>query len=177
MKCFLFFVAAAFLFAGCGSEPVVRNVADAPGSVNSPISANANVSQGNAADVSARSVGGVAKRMEEKQVVDIPAANRPPLRFEAAADNSEVATTMNPEGLITEIRVFKSHPQIAKIEAVWMGTKVRALKIQLRNGQIREVKTERFEKLRTAPTHVLMELAGLKPPPPPVDPSQQAEKK
>ena len=104
------------------------------------------------------------ERINRDRIDVNPAATPLPLKFRKAAENSEVATTMNTEGDIFEVRVFKNHPQIAKVEATWVDAKEKALKIYLRNGQILEVKTDRLTDLASATASQLLEIGGLKTP-------------
>lgn len=105
--------------------------------------------------------GSVAGKRERK-IVDAPASGTPPpLNFREAAEDSEIAVTMNSDGSILEIRKFNTDPQLSRIEATWSGPKEKSLKIFLRRGKVLNVKTDRIQNLQTAPTSLLLEIAGL----------------
>ena len=83
-------------------------------------------------------------------------------QFHPAAENSESAITMNRDGSVTEIRVFKSHPQLAKVEATSFGTNGKQVKFYLRSGKVLEVKTDHLGNLQTVTTKELLAIAGTK---------------
>ena len=95
------------------------------------------------------------------KMIDSPASGPPPLQFRKAAEDSEIATSMNERGEVVETRVFKSHPQIVRAEAVWKNAKDALLKITLRDGKTIDVKTDRLVNLQTATTRDLMEISGI----------------
>lgn len=103
-------------------------------------------------------------RINRDRIDANPSATPLPLKFKKAAENSEAAITMNTDGSIFEVRVFKSHPQLAKVEATWLDAKEKALKFYLKNGQVLEVKTDRVADLPSTPAAQLLEIAGLKAP-------------
>ena len=70
-----------------------------------------------------------------------------PLQFRAAPGNSEIATTMNASGRPVEIRVFRSDPNIARVESTWLDEKQRLLRITFKDGRIIETKTDKFNSL------------------------------
>ena len=67
---------------------------------------------------------------------------------------------MNEQGQPVEVRVFKDNAQLDRVEAVWLGANQMLLRITLRNGQTREVRTDRIKNLSSAPAELLIELAG-----------------
>ena len=70
---------------------------------------------------------------------------------------------MKPNGQVFEIRVFRSHPQLAKVEATWIGVNEKDVKIFLRNGAMREVNTDQIANLKSATAGELLQLAGIGP--------------
>lgn len=90
----------------------------------------------------------------------VPLGTPPPLEFRKGAENSLTATTMNDEGQAVEVRIFKDHPQLARVEATWLGPKEKLLRITLRNGSVVEVHTDKLSTLATATTQQLIQLAG-----------------
>ncbi|HEV7701037.1 MAG TPA: hypothetical protein VGO43_12460 [Pyrinomonadaceae bacterium] len=81
------------------------------------------------------------------------------LQYRAGAENSQTATTMNSAGQAIEIRVFKTHPRLARVEAVWLDEKAKILKFTFRDGRTSEVRTDKVASLVTASTQALMEIA------------------
>lgn len=86
-----------------------------------------------------------------------------PLRFQPAAEDSETAFSMNNIGQMYSIRVFRNHPQLAKVESVWVNKKDKELKIFLKDGRVLELTTDRILNLKQATTAQLLELAGIQP--------------
>ncbi len=80
-----------------------------------------------------------------------------------APEDSEVSAMMNSDGSITEIRVFRSHPQIARAEARWMEPSNKDLKVFLRNGKILEAKTDKIPYLHDVSSELLLQIVGIKP--------------
>jgi len=68
---------------------------------------------------------------------------------------------MDPQGRILEVRVFKSHPQLSKVESTWLGPKEKTLKIYLRDGKMREITTAEIANLRSASSQQLLQMAGV----------------
>lgn len=95
------------------------------------------------------------------QRVAEPAKGPPPLQFRPAAEDSEIATSMNEMGQVVETRVFKRHPTISRVVAVWKKPKMAELRISLKNGEALDVKTEKLINLQSATTRDLMEIAGI----------------
>lgn len=112
---------------------------------------NTNASQGSFADKSNRA------NLGNKATSGTP----PPLQYKAADEDSEIATLMNGEGQPVQIRVFKSHPKLAKVESIWQDAKLKNLKISLRDGQVIEVKTDKIGDLKFATAAAILEIAGI----------------
>jgi len=68
---------------------------------------------------------------------------------------------MNEVGQVVETRVFKSHPAISRVVAVWKKPKMAELRITLKDGISLDVKAERLSNLQSATTRELMEIAGI----------------
>ena len=83
-----------------------------------------------------------------------------PLQFRPAAEDSEIAVTMAADGRVVETRVFKSHPKLARVQAIWSKADAKTLKFTMRNGQTIEVKTNRLGNLQSATTNELLKIAG-----------------
>jgi len=106
-------------------------------------------------------LGTFANRPNRKKIVDMPAGERPVLRFENAGEDSEIAAAMNNNGQMYEVRIFRRHPQLVKVESTWIDPKVKALQIFLRNGQVLNITTDRIVNLKQATTAQLLAIAGL----------------
>lgn len=85
----------------------------------------------------------------------------PPPQFQPADENSEWAVTMNRDGSVTEIRVFKSHPQIARAEVFSRDGRNKVVKIYLRNGKTVDINTDRPLNLKTATANQILEIGGI----------------
>jgi hypothetical protein len=102
-----------------------------------------------------------ANRVDQKKNAAEISGTPPPLQFQTAGEDSEFAATMNAAGAFYEVRIFKKHPKLARVEAILTGPKERELKFTLRDGQVREVKTDRISNLKLATTKELIEIGGL----------------
>jgi hypothetical protein len=111
--------------------------------------------------------GNLSERTNQKRSVDIPlnGPRQEPQHFDAPED-STVTTTMNSQGQILEIRVFKTHPQLAKLESTWTGPKDRIIRLFLRDGTSRELTTDKVENLRAVTAAQMLEMAGIASQPP-----------
>ena len=155
--------AAVFALSCATSNETAKNTngANAPAQ-NLPIAqVNTNIQSvnGNTGDQPA-SVADKINRAN-RPIDNAPAGPPPPLQFQPAGEDTEIATTMTREGLMVEVRRFKNHPQITKIEAKWLGATDKELKYFLKNGKTVDVKTDKIGNLKTTPVSVLVELAGL----------------
>ncbi len=107
---------------------------------------------------------------------DTPVTNQPrsnqssPVGPRSAPDNSELNTTMRPDGTFAETRTFKDHPQLIKIERVTSGQKV-SLKIYLKNGKVVEVPKEKLPEFQVIAPGTILLAAGVKPAAPAVNQS------
>ena len=92
-----------------------------------------------------------------------PGAGRPALLYEAAPEDSQIASATNSSGQLYEVRIFKKHPQLLKIESTSLDSKNRKLTIVLRSGEVKEITTDSIPNLKLATANQLVELAGLQP--------------
>jgi hypothetical protein len=171
----LFVFTIASLGIGCGGTAEKTAGANkAGGSNNSPAANSAVVVDANANPPSESEppAGNIANANTKRPVIDT-SGSVPPPSFKPAGEDSQIAVSMRPDGKILEVRVFKSHPQLARVESVWDGQGEKELKFVLKNGKVIAKKSDRIENLQTAPTAVLVEIAGIpKPPPPPATSSR-----
>jgi hypothetical protein len=107
--------------------------------------------------------GNLAERTNQKRVVDVPQTGprATPQSFDAPED-SAITTTMNQSGQVLEIRVFKSHPQLSRVESTWTSPKGRSLKIYLRDGRTRDVTSDNVENLRSVTAAQVLEMIGIR---------------
>ncbi|MEQ1603603.1 MAG: hypothetical protein ABL999_01920 [Pyrinomonadaceae bacterium] len=91
-----------------------------------------------------------------------PSATPAPAEFRAAPENSEVSVMMNTDGSITEIRIFKDHPQISKAEATWSDPASKTLKVYLKNGKVLTAKTDKIPNLNSVASDVILQAVGVK---------------
>lgn len=171
MKLFLitFFLLSVLVISwGCGSSTVETSPA-----ANSNINASNTASPppvnpvnevphsgGPANDINSNSLASLANR----RPVSVVNTEGPSLAIPTrpAAENSQVATTMNKEGLVTETRTFQGHPQLSKVEVLWKTPTDKKVTIYLKNGKKVETTGERIENIGTVTTQTLLEMAGVK---------------
>ena len=155
----VFVVVASFAMCwGCSNS--AETVNDNPKPLSDPVAVSKPEQTGNSSTVPTPESIGLKPR--GKKMIDSPASGSPPpLQFRRAAEDSEIAPSMNERGEVVETRVFKSHPQIVRAEAVWKNAKDALLKITLRDGKTIDVKTDRLVNLQTARTRDLMEISGI----------------
>ena len=162
-KFLLFTVLVGVLAFGCsGTSETVRT---APGqNSNSTVpSGNGQTENSNNGGPNAEPIANYRNRggLANEKMVDVNPSGTPvPPEFKPAAEDSESAVTMNSDGTALEIRVFRSHPQLARVEVTWLGPKDKDVKFYLRNGQILNIKTDRVPNLQTATTKELLEIAA-----------------
>jgi hypothetical protein len=70
---------------------------------------------------------------------------------------------MEKDGAVVETRIFKSHPQLRKVEIRWVDPQTRSLKVTLKNGKIVERQSVRVANLRTVSAVELLDIIGIKP--------------
>ena len=175
----LFVFVTAALAIGCGgTAEKTANANNAASGANNSTSANSVLgvdANANPASESEPPAGNIANANTRRQIVDTSGPVPPP-SFKPAAEDSQIAVSMRPDGKILEVRVFKNHPQLAKVESVWDGKSEKELKFVLRNGKVISKRSDRIENLQTAPTAVLVEIAGIPPAPPPPASSSRTTK-
>ena len=157
------------LMVGCSSRPATTatNVAAKqtsnpsvdPGTNSSPNSNTESPPNSNRTLTRAE----MMEKYRQKSLVNAPSSGPLPTpQFHPAPENSAIATTMNKDGAVVETRVFKSDPQLAKVEMTWVGPQNSTLKIFLKNGRIVETRSENIQNLGTTPVSVFLEIAGMR---------------
>src|SRR5215207_10475605 len=76
-----------------------------------------------------------------------------------APDNSTFASYLGEEGF--EIRTFKSHPQLSKVEKRTAADGTQTLKIFLRGGRVIEMPGNKINPLSTAPASLILQIANV----------------
>ncbi len=80
-----------------------------------------------------------------------------------APDNSTFTSYLTDVG--HEIRTFKNHPQLLKVEKRTESSGTQTLKIFLRNGKVVDLPGEKIPVLSTASAATIADVAGIPPPP------------
>lgn len=91
-----------------------------------------------------------------------PDATPMPLQFKPAAEDSEIAIAMERDGTVREVRVFRSHPKLAKVEMTYKPAEDKTIRVTLRDGKTVEVKSNRIKALQSAKASELLALTGKK---------------
>lgn len=148
-------VAVLFAFPGCGSSDPENKVVDTvsePGITQPPPPDSNTVVGNNPRD----------PKNKKPRPVNPPGPPSQPSEPKPAAENSEVSAMMNEDGSITEFRIFKDHPRIAKVEANWMDPRSKNLKVFLKNGKILQAKTDQIPYLHEATSEQILRIVGVK---------------
>ena len=82
-----------------------------------------------------------------------------------APDNSTFTSFLTDAGY--EIRTFKNHPQLLKVEKKITPDGKQAVKVFLRDGKVVELPGQKIPVLATIPAAQILEAAGIRPPAPP----------
>lgn len=97
---------------------------------------------------------------EKESITSTPPPGAKPYEREAPEDStytSSLGTTA------LEVRTFKKHPQILKVEKTIDGTK-QTVKVFLKNGKTVDVAPEKLPNIATASSATILEAAGIKAP-------------
>jgi hypothetical protein len=108
--------------------------------------------------------GVVESAANKRKVTDVPGSARPVLRYEPAAEDSEIASAMNNSGQMYEVRVWKRDPQLVKVESVWLDPNSKALTILLRSGKVLNITTDKIVNLKQATAKQILDIAGVQSP-------------
>lgn len=103
----------------------------------------------------------IAERVNRQPRTDSnPSTGPAQLQFAPAGENSEIAVTMDADGAVREIRVFRDHPQLMRVESSFKDPRERSLKFTMRNGKVVNTRTSRLSDLRAATAADLLAIAG-----------------
>jgi hypothetical protein len=94
--------------------------------------------------------------------VENPNASPVPPTMSPAPENSEGMITMLPDGTINEVRVFRSHPKISRVDTYFTRPGMKRVKIVLRDGRVVELETDRIDNLLSISSGELLQIAGIK---------------
>jgi hypothetical protein len=81
--------------------------------------------------------------------------------FRPAGENSQFAVLMDPDGRVREIRTFKGHPALVRVDAVWVDPNTpnqKRLEFKFRNGRNASVTTDQVTSLKDKPVAELLSL-------------------
>lgn len=85
------------------------------------------------------------------------------MQYEPAPENSQIAQTTTSGGQSYDVRIWKKHPQLLKVEAIGVDEKNRALTIITRDAKIYKVTTDKIPNVKLATAAQFLELAGVEP--------------
>lgn len=94
--------------------------------------------------------------------VENPSASPVPPTMSPAPENSEGMIAMLPDGTINEVRVFRSHPKITRVDTFFTRPGVKRVKIALRDGRVVELETDRIDNLLSISSADLLQIAGIR---------------
>jgi hypothetical protein len=79
-----------------------------------------------------------------------------------APDDSTFNSTMNAKGQFVETRTFKNHPQLAKVERVFVTPSEKKIFVYLKNGKVIEVADEKLPTFQATVPGTILQAAGVK---------------
>lgn len=101
--------------------------------------------------------------VSENKAAGNPGAGRPVLQFEQIPEDSQIASTKDNNGRPYEVRIWKRHPQLLKVESTGIDNNNKALTIVLRDKRVFNITTDRIVNLKLATASQVLEVAGVKP--------------
>lgn len=88
-----------------------------------------------------------------------PDAKPEELKFTPAPEDSQAALRMEPNGVIYEVRIFRKHPKLARVEAWSDGDSAKDVTITFRDGRVSKVRTGRIPNLAAMGSAWLLDVA------------------
>jgi hypothetical protein len=136
----------------------------ADGAVVLPQPADANVASSDSTNAAVQSPQ-IRNRFDKLQKNGVPSG--PPVDAVALAmklarpapDNSTFTSYLTDAGF--EVRTFKDHPQLKKVEKKTTNDGSVSIKVYLRNGKVIDLPGQAIPNLSTAPAILIMDAAGL----------------
>ncbi len=90
---------------------------------------------------------------------EAPASGRPVLQFVPAPEDSQIAQASQ-NGKMYEVRIWKKHPKLLKVESISIDEKNKALTMILRSAQVVNITTDRISNVKLATADQFLELAA-----------------
>lgn len=95
-------------------------------------------------------------------ITPAPGAGRPILKFEPSPEDSQIAQAMQ-DGKLYELRIWKKHPKLLKVESTTLDEKNKSLSIVLRSAQVINITTDRIPNVRLATADQFLQLVDTAP--------------
>ncbi|QQS32927.1 MAG: hypothetical protein IPM50_14960 [Acidobacteriota bacterium] len=139
--------------------PVNSNVSVPPG--NTYVPANVEYFENDATNRIGK--GSTLDRARRRQRVDAdPNASPVPPTLSPAPENSEGAITMLPDGTVSEIRIFKAHPTLLRVDTYFLKPGTKRVKFTFKDGNVIELESDKIDNLLNMPAARLLQIAGVK---------------
>jgi hypothetical protein len=100
----------------------------------------------------------VKRRGTKERVPGDPNATPAPLVLAPAAENSEYGTSMERDGTVLEVRKFRKHPLLAKVELRWTDPSMKTARFHMNDGKVIEIRTAAIKDLPSMTAAALMQL-------------------
>lgn len=167
----------ALIITGCSEAPKTSNSAQSNSanvnsSVNTVITANTNTNvNSQVAMQPARGIENVdANAFNSNSAANLPTIKRDKsedvhksnVYGRTAPDNSSFVTIMNEKGQAIEVRTFQNHPQLIKVERVFVTPKTPELKIYLKGGKVITASDDKLPNFSASSPEQILEVAGIK---------------
>jgi hypothetical protein len=190
MKHFIFILAILFIITGCTStgqqQPnAAQNNANTAAANSNAAAANTDAAATNVARPQTVPYNGIQNvnpnafnaSNDNLKVIDSGPKKSPmPLGARTAPDDSVFSATMNSKGQPMEIRVFNSHPVLAKVEKTFIGKELQ-YKVFLKNGKVLDAPAEKMGNFAALAPENILEIVGMLPNrPQPDEDSKSAQK-
>ncbi len=78
-----------------------------------------------------------------------------------APDDSTFQSSMNAKGQFVETRTFKNHPQLAKVERVFLTPKDKKIYVYMTNGKVVEVADDKLPTFQATVPGTILQAAGV----------------
>ncbi|MBK8466956.1 MAG: hypothetical protein IPL32_14125 [Chloracidobacterium sp.] len=127
-------------------------------SLSSGCSGNSEVGgQTNTQNATSSSIAAPAVGQSNTITSPAPGAGRPVLKFVPSPEDSQIAqATQN--GKLYEVRIWKKHPKLLKVESTTIDEKNRSLSIVLRSAQVVNITTDRIPNVKLATADQFLKL-------------------
>jgi ABC-type Fe3+-hydroxamate transport system substrate-binding protein len=150
-------ISAMWAFSACSSG---SDAASNASNENKAVVETVTSPEGDTVQVNIPEVPDPANSNAQLKVPDPMKAGKPVPMARPAPEDSEFTATLT--DVATEIRTFRNHPQIRRVEKVSDGKKS-TVKVFLVNGKTAEFDGAKLPSLIQASSHQILELAGVEP--------------